>query len=182
MHKVATLVITPHIAYLCAIMAKYRRLTLEELELLKKDFIRFLAAQSITGEDWENIQKRDPEKQNQLVDHFSDVVLEKTLHNVKFLEHRSPRRILFFQFLEDKAQLFGIEFEKHPSFPLDESFEIKQLIDLLEDNKVNYSLLQGERDYEKDRKMEIYQIIQQGAQISPNEELFNFVLKFVENN
>lgn len=163
-------------------MAKYRRLTLDELELLKEDFIRFLAAQSITGSDWESIQKKDPERHNQLVDNFSDVVLEKTLHNVKFLEHRSQLRILYFQFLETKAKLFGIEFETIPSFPLDESFELNQLIDLLEDSSVNYSLLQGERDYEKDRKMEIYQIIQQGAQISPNEDLFNFVLKFVEEN
>lgn len=163
-------------------MAKYRSLTIDELEELKDDFIRFLAAQSITGEDWEDIQKNDPDRQEKLIDHFSDIVLEKTLHNVKFLEHRSKRRILFFQFFEHKASLTGIEFEIDPVFPLDESFELKQLVDLLEDKNVNYSLLQGDRDYETDRKMEIFQTIQQGAQISPNEDLFNFVLKFVEEN
>lgn len=163
-------------------MFKYRRLTIEELEQLKESFIRFLAAQSITADDWEKIQLEDKERQEALIDQFSDVVIEKTLHNVKILEHRLAKRILFFEFLEEEAKLYGIEWETEPPFALDAGFELKKLADLLADNDYHYHLLTGNKPYEKDKKEEIFDVIQRGAQIPANDDLFNFVLNIITKN
>ena len=57
-------------------MMKYRRLDQNELKTLEKDFIEFLASQSITADEWENMRK---EQQLGLIDIFSDLVFEKVL-------------------------------------------------------------------------------------------------------
>lgn len=67
-------------------MNKFRCLTLEELELLKKEFIDFLAVNTITGDDWEKIKKSEPEKQQRTIELFSEVVFTKILREIKFLE------------------------------------------------------------------------------------------------
>ena len=163
-------------------MYKYRRLTIEELELLEDSFIRFLAAQSIPAGDWKQIQKTDPDRQMTLIDQFSDVVIEKTLHNVKVLEHRLPKRILFFTFSEEQARIIGIEFKEEPPFPLNAGFSLKELSQLLENKDIKYDLIRGEKPYSQGKNREIFNIIQQGAQIPANEELFNFVYKLIGNN
>lgn len=163
-------------------MFKYRRLNKEELELLEESFVRFLAAQSIAGEDWKKIQEADRERHDELIDQFSDVVIEKTLHNVKILEHRSAKRVLFFQFLENEANLFGIEFKHDPPFGLDTGFRIDEFAELLNNKELSYSILNGTKQYKEDKLTEIFRIIQQGAQIPRDEELFNFVLKIVEKS
>jgi len=162
-------------------MVKYRRLSIEELEQLEDSFIRFLAAQSIAGEDWKKIQETDKTRHGELLDQFSDVVIEKTLHNVKFLEHRTPRRILFFEFFDDNAKLFGIEFKSDPPFSLLEGFELKKLADIINDKTLNHSFINGEKKYDKDKLLEIFDVIQQGAQIPANNDLFNFMLNFFES-
>ena len=67
-------------------MKKYRILTLEELDLLKKDFIEFLVVNGITGEDWEEIKLINPENRDKVVELFSEVVFTKILLQTNFLE------------------------------------------------------------------------------------------------
>jgi hypothetical protein len=163
-------------------MVKYRRLSKEELELLEDSFIRFLAAQSITGEDWKSIQKNDVERHQELIDKFSDVVIEKTLHNVKILEQRTTKRALFFRFEEEKVSLFGIEFESELPFGLDEGFSLADLQNAMEEKDSNYSLLSGTKAYDEDKLQEAFKFLQEGAQIPSDENLFNFVLSLFDKN
>ena len=44
---------------------KYTRLTKEQFEELHQEFINFLATQSITAEEWEDIKKNKPEAAEQ---------------------------------------------------------------------------------------------------------------------
>jgi hypothetical protein len=163
-------------------MVKYRRLTLDELEQLEDSFIRFLAAQSITGEDWQTIREKEPDRHVELIDQFSDVVIEKTLHNVHILEHRTSKRILFFQFLDHEAKLYGLEWERELPIDLAGGFAVKDLVSLMENTDYKYSVLSGKRPYEREKKMEIFSIIEKGAQIPANKDLFNFVLKYIKKN
>ncbi len=52
------------------------------LEDLKDIFVNFLAANSITFEDWKKIKKNDKERVEELIENFSDVVFEKSLSNI----------------------------------------------------------------------------------------------------
>ena len=67
---------------------KYRVLSTKELEPLKDDFIKFLSANTITGEDWTKIKSNKPNQASKLIEIFSDIVWEKSLEKIKYLEHR----------------------------------------------------------------------------------------------
>ena len=66
---------------------KYDRLTREQFEELHKEFINFLAAQSITAAEWEEIKTTKPETAEEELDVFSDLVWEGVLNQAQFLEH-----------------------------------------------------------------------------------------------
>ena len=87
---------------------KYRRLTSEELEQLEDNFIRFLAAQSITGMDWSKMKTENPERAEELIGEFSDVVIEKTLHNVEYLEYKEKQDMKMFHCQAEKIVMYGL--------------------------------------------------------------------------
>ena len=53
---------------------KYRRLTKEQFEELHKEFINFLATQSITAKEWKTIKAKQPNVAEEEMDIFSDLV------------------------------------------------------------------------------------------------------------
>ncbi|MEP0676046.1 MAG: DUF6495 family protein, partial [Nonlabens ulvanivorans] len=55
---------------------KYRRLTKEQLEELHPEFINFLATQTITAGEWDEIKNNKTEVAEQELDVFSDLVWE----------------------------------------------------------------------------------------------------------
>ena len=66
---------------------KYRILNSKELEPLKDDFIKFLSANTVTGEDWAKIKSNKPNEALKLIEIFSDIVWERSLEKIKYLEH-----------------------------------------------------------------------------------------------
>src|SRR5690554_179605 len=87
---------------------KYTRLTKEQFEELHEEFINFLAAQTITAEEWKEIKKKQPEVAEQELDVFSDLIWEGVLNKVKFLEHISPQQLMLFQISESHIDLIAI--------------------------------------------------------------------------
>ena len=72
---------------------KYSRLTKEQFEEMKQEFINFLASQSITADEWEKIKKEQPKAAEQELDVFSDLIWEGVLNKVEYLEHFSANQI-----------------------------------------------------------------------------------------
>ena len=66
---------------------KYQRLTKEQFEELHQEFINFLATQSITAKECDDIKKNKPEVAEQELDVFSDLIWEGVLSKVKYLEN-----------------------------------------------------------------------------------------------
>ena len=64
----------------------FRRLTNNELEELKTEFVRFLVSNTVTGDDWEKIKKENPERAEGLIEIFSDIVFKKIISKVEYLE------------------------------------------------------------------------------------------------
>lgn len=89
-------------------MMKYRRLSKEQLEELHKEFINFLATQSITKEEWDEIKINKPEVAEQEIDVFSDLVWEGVLTKAKYLEHISPQTMNLFELGEKEMSLISI--------------------------------------------------------------------------
>lgn len=161
-------------------MAKYRTLSTDELTQLEEIFINFLAANSITADEWLKIKSENHSKMNLLIEEFSDVVFEKTLNNITLLEKRLPKKILMYKFNEDHLLLEGIEMEGDSSFDFRNGFNLSELNELIFDPKINISFIKGHKPYFEDFKKEAFDLMESGAMISKNELLFDSILKLRE--
>jgi len=162
-------------------MPKYRLLTEDELKELEGIFINFLAAKSITADEWEKIKKKDKDKMRELLEEFSDVVFEKTLSNVRLLEKRTPSKILFFIPDDEGIELLGLEVQGDAGIDFTKEFTTDDILALFdENNDTEVNFVMGKKPYFEDRKKEIFDLMQSGAMISQNDEFLNFFRQLKE--
>lgn len=142
---------------------KYSRLTKEQFEELHKEFINFLAAQSIPAAEWEEIKTTRPETAEEELDVFSDLVWEGVLNQAQFLEHFSPQQIFLFRITEVTINLIGVKVEKEEVDVTSRS-GYQWLQQNLMDDAV--SLYTSSKVISEDRNQDIFALIQQGAVIT----------------
>ena len=142
---------------------KYKRLTVEELKALEQDFIHFLASAQITGQDWEKMKLKEIEKAEELIDVFSDVVYDKILRKIKYLEFRDAKTVNIFYCAEDKIYLAGIRMSEHSDFDLTSNDLATKW---MEENSATVKVVKTERKYVKERELEVFELLQAGCLIT----------------
>jgi hypothetical protein len=150
---------------------KYKRLTSEELKALEPDFINFLASAQITGPDWEKMKRDENEKANELIDVFSDVVYDKVLSKINYLEYRDTKTLNLFHFGKDKVELIGIRVKETSPLDLTSDAVMNQWN---EANNTSVNIIRSERKYEKEKQVEIFELIQTGCLIT-DDRLFKLL-------
>ena len=148
---------------------KYARLTKEQFDELQKEFINFLATQSITADEWKEIKANNPETAEQELDIFSDLVWEGVLSKVQYIEHISPQQIHLFQLYEENMHLIAIKLKNPIDLTSRDGFN--WLRENLMDEDVEF--LQAKKDYSDDKQADKFKLIQQGGVISKG-DLFNY--------
>jgi hypothetical protein len=118
---------------------KYNRLPVEELEKLEKEFVDFLVVNGIIAEEWEKIKGFDKQKADAIIDQFSDVIWEGVLRKAKYLEKKEEDTVYLFKCDEDQIHLKKVT-----------------------DNE----LLTASKPYNFKREDEIFDMVQQGCEIS----------------
>ena len=155
---------------------KYTRLSKEQFEELHKEFINFLATQSITAEEWKDIKKNKPEAAEQELDVFSDLVWLGVLGKVEYLEHISPQQIHLFQCNEKSMRLIALKIDKEEiDFTTKEGFEWLRN-NLLSDN---IEFFNAKKEYSDDKNLDIFKMIQSGANITKG-ELFQYFANLIK--
>ena len=155
---------------------KYRVLSNKELEPLKDDFIKFLSANTVTGEDWAKIKSNKPNEASKLIEIFSDIVWEKSLEKIKYLEHRDDRYLKVFYCGEKKMEMFGFKVNaKNAPSLLDEN-----TFNLLGSGELKFSELSAvfsssEKNYKTSRNMDLFSMIESGC--VPCEKAFFYGIK-----
>ena len=124
---------------------KFRLLTLAELEELETEFVRFLAAQTITGEDWVKIKAEQPERANQLIAAFSEEVFEQVTSSVEYLEFKTPNDIKTFRFGAQKVEMLGLFIEGESSVDFTKQASPEDMIAELQQSNANLKLYRAER-------------------------------------
>ncbi|MEL6358417.1 MAG: DUF6495 family protein, partial [Bacteroidota bacterium] len=94
---------------------KYRSLSLEELQEVEPQFIRFLAANGIPGLEWERIKKEESTRANQLIQEFSQVVFGSTLERVEYLVERKSDDLRTYACGSDLIRMNGLRIEGQTS-------------------------------------------------------------------
>jgi len=153
---------------------KYQRLSKEQLNEMHKEFINFLASQTITAAEWEDIKKETPEVAEEELDVFSDLVWEGVLSQVDYLEHISPQQMHLFNLTDKDMQVIAIQLKNEVDLTTKEGFS------WLRDNLLNdeVEFLQAKKDYSEDRNADKFALIQQGAIISKG-DLFVYFNKLI---
>ena len=139
---------------------KYARLTKEQFEELHKEFINFLATQSITASEWEDIKINKPEAAEEELDIFSDLVWEGVLNQAQFLEHFSPQQIFLFKITEVTINLIGVKVDNDQI-----DITTRAGYGLLQKNLMDdsVSLYTSSKVISEDRNQDIFALIQKGA-------------------
>lgn len=154
---------------------KYTRLTKEQLEELQQEFINFLATQSITAAEWEEIKNLKPEVAEEELDVFSDLIWEGVLDKVTHLEHFSPNQMFLFHITQVEIHLIGIKIDNE-AIDITTRQGYQWLQKNLMDDAVN--LYTSSKPLTDDRNKDIFALIQQGASITKG-DLFNYFDRIV---
>lgn len=160
---------------------KYRRLSNEELQQLEENFIRFLAAQTVTSQDWLKIKEHEPTRAEKLIEQFSDVVIEKTLHNVEYLEYKEKQDIKTFHCDKDKIVMLGLIAEGKTDLDFRENNNPKAMMQRMKDDGANLKIYTAEKGYKDgDRLNEIFKMLENGCLISRDGAMFKTLKSLVK--
>ena len=155
---------------------KYARLTKEQLEELKPEFVNFLATQSITGDEWATIKEKQPQVAEEEIDVFSDLVWEGVLTKAQYLEHVSPNQMHLFLLGEGNMSLIAVKINKE-DIDITTAEGYAWLKENLGDDDVVF--MSASKDYSADRNADKFKLISEGAVITRG-DLYKWFARFVE--
>jgi hypothetical protein len=157
---------------------KYRILTIQELEDMENEFVRFLVSNGVTADDWVKIKATDAQQAEGLIQVFSDVVFDKVLEKVKYVEHRSPNDIKTFRFLEDKIELLGLKINDTSGIDLTKGQPLEEMLAYVQTaTPGNVQMYSAEKAYKDNNpKKEVFDMLEGGAAISDG-KIFEALLK-----
>jgi hypothetical protein len=145
---------------------KYARLTKEQFEEMHEEFINFLASQSITADEWNDIKTNKPKVAEHELDVFSDLLWHGVLEKVNYLEHISKDQIHLFHCEENSISLIAIVV-KNEEIDLTTANGYHWLRQHLMDKDVEF--FDATKNYEEERSADIFRLIKKGAVITKGE-------------
>ena len=143
--------------YLCRM--RYRMLSREELTLFEEDLKAFLIVNGIHADEWEQMNTATPEKAIELVELFSDTVLQKVYQNIRFIEHRTTTSCMVFYLKPDEIELISIN-ARGKGINLSTPTSIHNA---LSHNAKQLSVFKTQKAYSKVREDEIHELLEQGC-------------------
>ena len=144
---------------------KYRVLSAEELAPLQEEFLKYLLVANVTPENWEILKKNDPTASQQHLEVFSDMVLDKILSEVNYVDIVLENRVEVYHFMKEQVLLFAIENKTLNSFNFKQTDWSK--LDLSHTH-----LVQGKKNYSKERNEEVFEILQKPHAFISNGDLY----------
>ena len=153
---------------------KYSRLTKEQFEELHQEFINFLATQSVTADEWENLKTNKPELAEMELDVFSDLIWEGVLNKAEYLENISPQHMYLFHLGENKMHAIVLNIKNEVDIPTKEGYN--WLRENLMDENVEF--LQADKDYTNDKNLDKFKMVEQGAVITKG-DLYRYFHKLI---
>jgi hypothetical protein len=128
-----------------------------------------LATQSVDKIEWDDIKKNRPHLAEQEIDLFSDVIWDKALTNVSYIDHFSKNYIFLFKCIDEVVFSWVVK-TNNPQIDFVSADGIHWLADNLFSNDVE--ITKGRKDISENRNIALFEIIKQGGIISKG-ELFN---------
>lgn len=157
---------------------KYRILHTEELQTLEPELKQFLIVNGIHAEQWEEINKNNPDLAINLVELFSDKVLQKVYEKIKFLEFRSKDNCIVFRVGDKTIDL--ISMQRKESSEIDFS-SVNGIHEALSKHINKIDFFTSSKTLQQQRELEIHQMIQEGCTPS-SEEFWNSLISLLNTS
>ena len=141
---------------------KYRYLTDQELQILEKDFVQFLVANGIDNDEWVRVNEESKEKALEIVGLFSDVVIEKAIENIKYLEYRSAKSLKIFHCKDEEISLIGLDIDENSTLDFTEANSAEKAINEGTDAIKTYKT---KKAYHPSRTEELFKMMDAGCYI-----------------
>lgn len=146
---------------------KYRRLNQEELEELKDDFIKFLASNSVLPDDWKRLRDKEKERALKMLDVFSDIIFEKVLTNLAFLQFKSSKDIKTFSCGPNGMELYGIRVKGKTKINFNNAQKPADMLKMIQaDSNATVQIYASKKPYLKERNIELFEMMENGCKIS----------------
>ena len=142
---------------------KYTRLTKQQFEELQQEFINFLATQSITADEWANLKIEKSKVAEEELDVFSDLIWEGVLNKVSYLENISAQQMHLFELTDKEMKLISVKV-MNPKIDLTTQIGFSWFKKNWQSDFVEY--LTASKAYTKDKNLDKFNLIQQGAAIT----------------
>ncbi len=149
---------------------KYRRLTSEELKSLEQEFITFLSSHQITAQEWEEYKATSPEAAEEMINLFSDIVFDKILSDITFLELRDDRGYRVFRFGPKNADMIWIQYEN-----VNPSRDSESIPENWQDNPDEFTIQTATKTYTEPPNEEKFSLLQAGAEVIKDSDLFDLI-------
>ena len=153
---------------------KYKRLSNEELQELEPEFINFLATNQVTADDWVALKANNLERVEELIGIFSDMVFEKALKKISYVEHVTRQDWMVFHCKEEGIHMIGVQLSEESGLDLTDPDFFKQWDDA--PDSVGITMYSKEQPYAEERETIIFQLLESGCSIA-EEKLFTMLLK-----
>jgi hypothetical protein len=142
---------------------------------MHEEFSIFLASQKIDASKWQEIKDTDPEKVEEQINLFSDIVWEKVLGNTNYLINFYKDSINLFRCGPENISRILVKCDKK-----DFDFLTKEDYKWFINNSTNkvFTFLKGEKTYFKERNLELFELIEKGCLIDKG-ELFESITKII---
>jgi cag pathogenicity island protein 24 len=135
----------------------FRKLTEDELEELKEEFVQYLVANGVDAELWEQLKKDEPEKANLFIQQFSNIVLRKSLEKIEYLEHRTPSDVKLFYCGKEAIDLIAIK---------SSVVDLTNIAEFNAEEFKNIEIFKATKSYSKNREVELFEMTEKGCQIT----------------
>ncbi len=145
---------------------KYHRLSSAELEPLESEFIKFLIVQGIDAADWNKLKNTDMTDANLVLDQFSDMVIERSLKHIKYIDVVLDSAIYAFHCAENDITLCAITIEGDVDFSFANIKDMYQIQLMIEKGLIKAKVFTQTKAYNPDRNTELYNMLQQKYSIS----------------
>ncbi len=141
-------------------MLKFRALTPDELSELETEFKQFLIINELYDAEWRNLATKDPNKAQEFIDMFANIVLEKVYNKQPGLLQIGNDFITVFDFQDDVWNFY--HFQTNDAKLLADC-KPENFIDLLQNAWKHLSLHKGSKKSSEHKAEEVYSLICKGA-------------------
>jgi hypothetical protein len=138
---------------------RFRRLSSDELFSLETEFKQFLVIHELYDDEWRLLAAENPEKAEQFIELFSELVLGKVYSQVSFLVHFSSTMVSFFDMRNNPLKAYHIKCNESLSLQTEDDVQLA-----LRDHFNQLQFYTGEKQLVKEKADEVFELIRKGSE------------------